>query len=170
MNGQFDSNQLKLNLNAVVDNLNLVNVVHKPNPIVIEKISSNEFNSRFPSTNLHRSHSQFEYIDENKLSMYAYLVQRDLKNKEWLSKYESNNFEQLVAKPNQTTSSAIKTNKKEKQKSSDVQSTSPIVKPTSKKISPKTTKSLTPNEFSLCCIDLNKNLENLLNILSECSS
>lgn len=168
MSGQFESNQLKLNLNAVVDNLNLVNVVHKPNPIVIEKLPSNEFNCRFPSTNMHRSHSQFEYIDENKLSMYSYLVQRDLKNKEWFSKYELNNFEQLVARPNEKSDPAIKTNKKENQKRSDEQSASTMVKPISKKLSPKITKSLDPNEFSLCCIDLSKNLENLLNILSEC--
>ena len=78
------SNQLKLNLNAVVDNLNLVNVVHKPQPIQFVKTNSygRTFNEHTAADN------RFELIDETKLSMYSYLVQRELKTKAWLSKYE----------------------------------------------------------------------------------
>lgn len=167
MSSQIRSNQLKLNLNAVVDNLNLVNVVHKPSPIVIEKISSNGSNSRFPSTNLLHSNSQFEYIDENKLSMYSYLVQRDLKTKEWLSRYESNNFEQLVSKPKETSDSVLKSKQKDL-KRLDGQSVATLVKPTPKTITPKTVKPTASNDLGLCCQDLTKNLENLANILTEC--
>lgn len=167
MNGHFESNQLKLNLNAVVDNLNLVNVVHKPNPIVIEKAPSNGSNSRFSSSNVVRSNSQFEYIDENKLSMYSYLVQRDLKTKEWLSKFESNNFEQLVPKPNGSSESKPSAKNKDIKKN-DSQSLETMVKPTPKKTLQKASKPFLSNDLSLCCSDLEKNLENLLNILTEC--
>jgi hypothetical protein len=98
----MSENQLKFNLKAVVDNLNLVNIVHKPEPILINKIGivhhahydgrnvggSSEFKTAVKSS------GNFELIDETKMSMYSYLIQRDLKAKEWLSKYELNRASQ----------------------------------------------------------------------------
>lgn len=79
--------QLKLNLNAVVDNINLVNVNHKPEPILINKTAKfNNFSRHDPDRNVNFNiQPSFEYIDEEKLSMYAFLAKRELKNKEWLS-------------------------------------------------------------------------------------
>jgi hypothetical protein len=94
-----NENQLKFNLKAVVDNLNLINIVHKPEPILINKISSKNiayYDGRNISGDFRaiKSSNCFEVIDEKKLSMYSYLIQRDLKAKEWLSKYELNNASQ----------------------------------------------------------------------------
>ena len=95
------SNQLKLNLNAFVDNLNLVNVVHQPNPICIEKkgagptIGARACAGTTAFSAVRSSRQSFEYIDEEKLSMYSYLVQRDLKTKEWMSNLASSNVDEL---------------------------------------------------------------------------
>lgn len=78
-------NQLKLNRNAVVDQLNLINIVHQPQPIEIHRIRNGR--SKSPS----KSSGNFEVIDEAKLTMYSYLAQRELKTKEWLSKFEQMN-------------------------------------------------------------------------------
>ena len=85
-------NQLKLNLNAVVDNINLVNVGRKPEPILINKTSKFNNFSRDPDRNVNFNvQPSFEYIDEEKLSMYAFLAKRELKSKEWLAKDCENN-------------------------------------------------------------------------------
>ena len=90
------SNQLKFNLNTIVDNLNLINIVHKPEPIVIQNLRTQQ--TRYDNRNAldksstSQSNNYFEVIDEGKLSMYSYLIQRDLKTKEWLSKFELNNY------------------------------------------------------------------------------
>lgn len=92
-----NSNQLKLNLDAFVNKLNLVNVVHKPQPIVIEKISSNNGrgNNDYERTYFTNANptTSYEFIDENKMSMYSYLIQRDMKTKEWLSKFEQGQYD-----------------------------------------------------------------------------
>lgn len=89
-------NQLKFNLNAIVDNLNLVNLVHQPNAIIIDKnikrkITNYERRSRSDFENnekiFNNTKNNFQYIDEEKLSMYSFLVERELKEKERLSKY-----------------------------------------------------------------------------------
>ena len=132
------SNQLKLNLNAFVDNLNLVNVVHQPKPIVIEKGISNDaaLGSSFygrkagdgavrRSTNC--SGANFEYIDQEKMSMYSYLIQRDLKTKEWMSKFESGKYDDLKKlcdeRPNPATKAPYRNNiKKENDVDAYIQS------------------------------------------------
>jgi hypothetical protein len=83
------SNQLKFNLDALVDKINLVNFVHQPQPIVVEKLHSNQTNYGRNSnpSQIKKTNNSFELIDEDKLSMYSYLIQRDLKNKQWLSKF-----------------------------------------------------------------------------------
>lgn len=86
-------NQLKFNLDAVTNNLNLVNIVHNPQPISILKDS--KVVSRDADRNVNNMKSSFEYIDEEKLSMYAFLVKRDIKTKEWLGKYDQHDHEQL---------------------------------------------------------------------------
>lgn len=83
------SNQLKFNLDALVDKINLVNLVHQPQPIVVEKSHANQTNygRNSNSNQIKKTNSSFELIDEDKLSMYSYLIQRDLKTKQWLSKF-----------------------------------------------------------------------------------
>ena len=81
---QTVKNQLKLNLDAVVDNLNLVNLCHNPKPILIEKKSNQtaagHARNYFGTNSIGKS--SFEFVDEEKMSMYSFLVQRDLKTKE----------------------------------------------------------------------------------------
>lgn len=83
----MSSNQLKLNLNTVVDGLNLVNVVQRPQPIVITGAAGRSYSPPTRDHGLSRNQSGFEVIDEKKLSMYSYLVKREMKTKEWLSKF-----------------------------------------------------------------------------------
>lgn len=90
---QQQKQQLKLNLNAVVDNINLVNVNHKPEPILINKTAKfNNFSRHDQDRNVNFNiQPSFEYIDEEKLSMYAFLAKRELKNKEWLANENNSN-------------------------------------------------------------------------------
>ncbi len=78
--------QLKLNMNAIVDKINLINVTHKPEPICIDKkfTKTNNYSNTNPDRNVCVK-SSFEYIDEEKLLMYSFLAKRDLKTKEWLT-------------------------------------------------------------------------------------
>lgn len=162
------SNQLKLNLNAVVDNLNLVNVVHKPQPIQFVKTSSYARSFNDPSSS--STANQFEIIDETKLSMYSYLVQRELKTKEWLSKYELGKSEPPPkVEPNKPASQAPNKN--------------PAPKPNTQKIQPKP-KTDPPaadkpfnkfhskpindlEELKKCCEDTIRSLEHLESQLNE---
>ncbi|CAF0890421.1 unnamed protein product [Brachionus calyciflorus] len=156
-----ESNQLKFNLDTIVDKLNLVNIVHKPRPILIEKINSKDSNSRVRN-DLFASNSQFEVIDEAKMSMYSFLVQRELKTKEWLSKYESNNFEppvkQVQSKETTKPSKPITKN--------EAQSITSMVNPTTR-VSAQKLKTSNSNELDKCCQDLFKIFENLFQIFNE---
>jgi hypothetical protein len=93
------SNKLKLHQKAIVDNLNLVNIVHDPEPIIFEKRIGTEKNdfyrgSSYFDDDTHQRYqsasANFEFIDVDKLSMYSYLVKREFQQKEWLSKYYQN--------------------------------------------------------------------------------
>ena len=193
------SNQLKFNLNAVVDNLNLVNLVHKPKPILIEKINTlTPDNSNYYGRNraeqagafrndVISTGSNFEFIDETKMSMYSYLVQRELKNKEWLSKFEldqadktnivsnkSNENKQPVATKTNIKKPAANSNKqiafqteesdsKSKLGSNNASRTSLITHNTSNKASNEL------NELKKCGDDTIKAIENLEKQLNECN-
>ena len=162
-----ESNQLKFNLNAVVDKLNLVNVLHKPDPIYIEKIPSKN-NLRAHESSYFNPHSHFEVIDETKMSMYSYLVQRELKNKEWLSKFDPDRIE--IKKPT-TTTTAKPSKSIIKKPNTDVQSTSIMVNPNNANPTTRIVSKPVKNqssELKKCCEDLVKNFENFSKILSEC--
>jgi hypothetical protein len=88
-----NSNQLKLNLDALVSNLNLVNIIHQPKPIVIENVNNKHLNNDYNQT---YSNNGYNLIDENKLKMFSFLAERKLKEKEWHSKYFGEN---TVVKP-----------------------------------------------------------------------
>ena len=79
------SNQLKLNLDALVSNLNLVNIIQQPKPIVIENVNNKIF-SNYSHTQRNANNS-FNHIDEDKLKMFSFLAERKLKEQEWHSKY-----------------------------------------------------------------------------------
>lgn len=88
----MNSNQLKLNLDTVVDGLNLVNVVRRPQPIVFANVTGTGIRNHSPPTRDsglkdYRQSTDFEVIDENKMTMYSYLVRREMKTKEWLSRF-----------------------------------------------------------------------------------
>jgi hypothetical protein len=158
------SNQLKLNLNAVVDNLNLVNVVHKPQPIQFVKTSSyaRSFNEPSSSTAANR----FEIIDETKLSMYSYLVQRELKTKEWLSKYELGKQEPPPkVEPNKPASQAPVKNPPPKPNAPKIQPKT-ADKPQFNKSHPKPINDLVELK-NKCCEDTVRSLEHLESQLSE---
>jgi len=106
------SNQLKFNLDALVNKINLVNLVHQPQPIVVEKSQANQTNygRNCNSNQIKKTNSSFELIDEDKLSMYSYLIQRDLKTKQWLSKFSDQIPERDEnSKPAQSAEQAKKT-------------------------------------------------------------
>jgi hypothetical protein len=95
--------QLKFNLNAVVDNLNLVNVCHNPKPIIIQNNFTHGKISRDMSNNIeNKTKSSFEFIDEEKMSMYSFLIKRDIQTKEWLSKFELDQQNKQEAKLNES--------------------------------------------------------------------
>jgi transketolase len=73
-----------------MSNLNLVNVIKQPKPIVIENVR--QYHRIIPSTP--QESSEFRYIDEEKLAMYSFIAKRNLQEKEW-----KNRFEQLDEKP-----------------------------------------------------------------------
>jgi hypothetical protein len=192
------NNQLKFNLNAVVDKLNLVNLVHQPAPILIEK-SSNLSKNRFHSlTNSEKnvnfkSSQNFEFIDEEKLSMYAFLVQRDLKTKECFNNYEQEKFDQQAEKDeeirsvvqiwNKNVEKQSINNKKNKSKATVISSLNqppsfqldasaeakiPLVAD-GLKFPTQINKSLNHLiDLKKCCEDSIKSIENLGNQLSQC--
>lgn len=179
-----DNNQLKLNLNAVVDNLNLVNLVHNPSPIIIEKSQSNTSNNHLYGRNTtdkypkSRHINNFEFIDEEKLTIYSYLVQRDLKTKEYLNKYELEQFEkssepvktkeiqtkktEIRIKPT-SSSSTTSTNSFKSQesvpipKSNQITNKNPVNKPLND-----------INELKKCCDDSIKTITNLEQQTLQC--
>jgi hypothetical protein len=197
-------NQLKFNLKAVVDNLNLINIVHKPEPILISKINSSKsyYDGRNVSGDFRASKSSscFEVIDETKLSMYSYLIQRDLKAKEWLSKYEQNNASQSsldlrsIDKPvkQDTKKTSVRSNEnKNVAFSTTVTSKVPnaVVRPILKQkpleqdVSNKMPSSIPSSsstsslkstsevqELKRCCDDSIKSIENLNSQLHECNT
>lgn len=167
-------NQLKLNANAIVDPLNLVNVVHRPKPIVIENLGHGL--SRAPSDFLIRPRSDFEVIDEKKLSMYSYLVRRDLKNKEWMNKYHAD--QSLIhEEPTRDVDARPRTDvniKKPIKKKSVVFSSStefgrtPIHKSPTRSITSHTKPANDLVELRNCCDETVRSIEYLENKLSEC--
>jgi hypothetical protein len=192
----MSDNQLKFNLKAVVDNLNLVNIVHKPEPILINKIGIKNhvhYDGRMVATSSDfrpaKASGNFELIDETKLSMYSYLIQRDLKTKEWLSKYELSNAV-TTDKPEVEKKEVKKQTIKTKENKSVAFSTTvtnklparpilkqPLEQDVSNRIQPAASVSSTSNalksgneilELSKCCDDSIKSIENLYKQLNEC--
>ena len=184
------NNQLKFNSNAVVDNLYLVNLVHDPEPILIENRSNlnrnpNDFyHGRLNSAKFKNSNSNFEFIDEEKLSIYSYLIQRDLKTKEYLNKFELEQFEKPIQKPIQLENNK-KANKENKSQSSLKSSSSsnfsqktsiqtevtPRVTPPNKihlQSNPKVSNDV--SELKKCCDDSVKSIENLESQLNQCKT
>ena len=172
---QSMNNQLKLNLDAVVDNLNLVNVCHDPRPILIEKkpnqTAAGHARNYFGTSSIGKS--SFEFVDEEKMSMYSFLVQRDLKTKEWLSKFELDNQTNL----NESVVSVRSIQDVPPAKVSNPKN--PIIKkssnpaPTASTIKTKasiTSKSAPAdlNEIKKCCDDSIKSIEYLQQQLDAC--
>ena len=126
-NPKLSQNQLKFNLNAIVNNLNMVNLVHQPKPILIENLSNKNFANI--QTNYGRNSSinkplnavnEFEVIDETKMSMYSFLAQRELKTKEWLSKWHEQSNES--DRGNNSTNKTIENIKNKQSKKIEVKS------------------------------------------------
>ena len=182
------SNQLKFNLNAVVDTLNLVNLVHNPKPILIEKLGNNASanatygrNSNYNNASKHQ-HQEFQVIDETKLSMYSFLVQRELKTKEWLNKYEIERFNEKTTNENKqpkketmskevafkSTHNPVKhgavDSKASLSSKSNISSNYSAINTSTS--TGKSTNDL--NEVRKCCEDTIKSIENLLSQLNEC--
>ena len=172
-------NQLKLNSNTVIDGLNLVNVVQRPQPIVIENVNRAGRRNHSPPTrdsDFRNSRSDFEVIDENKLTMYSYLVKREMKTKEWLSKFhldypnrslveENPNVKQPVAKTANEKKKRIMFNDESKKPNTSVSRKSPS------RISRISSDSKTNNELEdlkSCCDETIKSIEYLEQKLSEC--
>jgi hypothetical protein len=79
-------NELRLNLNALVSNLNLMSICKQPKPIIIENIQNN--NHAGPPRSLNSSiGSEFSFINENKLHMYSFLAKRKLEEAKRLGKF-----------------------------------------------------------------------------------
>lgn len=174
------SNQLKLNLNSVVDGLNLVNVVQKPQPITIHNLSNTRNFSpptRDPNSSHFHNPSDFEVIDEDKMRMYSYLVRREMKTNEWLSRFhlthpDSSQFGNLenskkigdlnkpvdrkrsIASKSKTTTTQVKSNKSP----SRVNRVISHAKPANEL-----------EELKNCCDETVKSIEYLENKLSECN-
>jgi hypothetical protein len=116
------TNKLKLHQKAIVDNLNLVNIVHDPQPIIFEKPISNDNKNYYRGSDYfdddnHRKNkptANFELIDVDKLSMYSYLVKREFQEKEWLSKYYQNeqNYDKKNEEPIKIPRTVTKTESK----------------------------------------------------------
>jgi hypothetical protein len=182
-----ESNQLKFNLNAIVDNLNLVNLTHQPKPILIEKNYSNNKNKFYGRINNEKRfhfENNFELIDQEKLSMYSFLIQRDLKNKEYLK--NQNDFEPTVNKENNKVHQKIsiqennsKSSTNNGNKASVVISSSSVNKKIPQNISKSTVavnkiqKQIKPsqdlNDIKKCSDDTIKSIENLLKQLNQCN-
>jgi hypothetical protein len=187
------TNQLKFNLNAVVDNLNMINLVHAPKPILIENLHANTSSNTLYGRNqtLYNSSKgsgqEFEFIDETKMSMYSFLIQRELKTKEWLSKYELDHFDETKSVKNQNNENREPS--KAKQKPSDMKvptnsnsnnkisafETKKTVASAASKTSIRTNFSLHPTkstndlvEVKKCCDDTVKAMESLEKQLNEC--
>ena len=190
------TNQLKFNLNAVVDNLNMVNLVHPPKPILIENLHANGSsyslfgrNQNLYNSSHGRPQQEFEYVDETKMSMYSFLIERELKTKEWLSKYELDHFnESNAAKNSKNKNNENKESSGIKNKHSNIATTNNAstsnkgsafetkkIVPVSSKTSIRTNLSLQPTksandlvEVKKCCDDTIKAMENLEKQLIEC--
>ena len=193
------TNQLKFNLNAVVDNLNMINLVHPPKPILIENLHTNASNNSLYGRNQNlynsnrRAHQEFEYIDETKMSMYSFLIERDLKTKEWLSKYELEHFNESRIDKSKTNENKEPLNVKHKPSGTKTVTTNSTATttssnnnkgfafetkktvPVSSKTSIRTNLSIHPTkstndlvEIKKCCDDTVKAMENLENQLNEC--
>lgn len=87
----LNSEQLKFNLDALVTNLNLVNIIHQPKPIIIENVKNNyklaDSYDHDQYNNTRNSNQGFNLINANKLEMFSFLAERKLKENEWKSKY-----------------------------------------------------------------------------------
>jgi hypothetical protein len=105
------SNQLKLNLDALVSNLNLVNIIQQPKPIMIENVNNKIFSNYNQPQSV--GNGGFNLINEDKLKMFSFLAERKLKEKDWHSKYFTENPSNLSNKKNTKDSSnkVIKNNK-----------------------------------------------------------
>jgi hypothetical protein len=172
MSTQF-SNQLKLNSNTVIDGLNLVNVVRKPQPIIIENV--NHRNLSPPTRDVvFNKRSDFEVIDVNKMTMYSYLVKRELKTKDWLSKFHLNNAQSNNAPNTQNVSSSKKT--PEKKKSVMFLAENNLDKKTVNTLSPTRVNRVFSkpnnelNELQNCCSESIKAIEYLEQKLNECKN
>lgn len=130
----LSSNQLKFNLNSLMSNLNLVNVIKQPKPIIIENVR--QYHRVIPNTP--QASSEFKYIDEEKLAMYSFIAKRNLQEKEWRSR-----FEQLDEKPVKLAKDSDKKSQEQKQLKSN-EKTNSVNK---KKILNIPTKTQAPNEI-----------------------
>ena len=170
-------NQLKFNLDTATANINLINVVHNPQSISILKESKSKNFSREADRNVNNIKSSFEYIDEEKLSMYAFLVKRDIRTKEWLGKYDQHDHEQLneamssFGKSDKVNNSTAPKPETQPTKSIIKKKTEQPVKDTAKK--PSSTPPILNTksdhaDINKCCVDSVSSIEFLQKQLSEC--
>lgn len=175
------SNQLKLNANSVVDGLNLVNVIQRPQPIVIHNLSGGGRNYSPPTRDFTGRQSDFEVIDEDKMQMYSYLVRREMKTKEWLSRFSLTHPDKLPG-PHGLEADAVTATRKPanggfvrpiitRQPVSSRTSQSPS---SSRRVLVNSKKSSSSNdeldELRTCCEETLKAIEYLEKKLSECKS
>jgi hypothetical protein len=167
--------QLKFNLNAVVDNINLINVGHEPEPIRINKkfVNTNNYSHVNPDRNVNMKPS-FEYIDEEKLLMYSFLAKRDLKTKEWLTSQSTSDTKQI--QPVRLTKKFEEAKKPVSIKKTSFSSTNSTVRSASsavaevlKPIQNHSDKKIEVNEIQKCCEESIRSIEHLHKQLQTCN-
>jgi hypothetical protein len=85
-NPNFHKNELRLNLNALVSNLNLVSINKQPRPIIIENVQNTNYSGLTKSLNSSIG-SEYSFINENRLHMYSFLAKRKLEESKRNAKY-----------------------------------------------------------------------------------
>jgi hypothetical protein len=110
-------NQLKFNLNSIVNNLNLVNYVHQPAAIIFDNNQIRRKTFQYYGRNggggeliSNNDDENYQFIDEQKMKMYSFLAARDLKEKERFNRYNLSIIQQNVIK---TDNKALKKETKE---------------------------------------------------------
>ena len=171
------SNQLKLNLDALVSNLNLVNIIQQPRPIMIENVNNKIF-SNYNQNHQMMTSNGFNLINEDKLKMFSFLAERKLKEKEWHSKYFSENTTANANNKQKNTSNTnTNNNSKEKVNKLIKNNNNPLVAVDKKIVDgPKNIEilfNMLPldvkiNEMKIICKNLMSAVESLEKVLTEC--
>ena len=83
-----------------MNQLNMINLVHDPTPIVFERSVTTTMRAISGANRAtggggdNQPRFGFEMIDERRLSMYSFLIERELKAKQWMSQFRLNEEKQ----------------------------------------------------------------------------